>query len=72
MSIHRMTLKQCQAFLEAEDGKAIASFPAPKDVKVINTSKGTVVMIDHGADGVTIIGDSLGVYWGEEAPDYYA
>ena len=71
MAIHRMTLKQYQAFLEREDGKTIASFPTPKGVRVLGTSKGTVVMVEYGADGVTIIGDSVGVYWGEEAPDYY-
>jgi hypothetical protein len=49
----------------------VASFPAPKDVRVLSTSKGTVVMVDYGFGGVTVIGDSIGVYWGEEAPPYF-
>ncbi len=72
MSISHMTLKQYRAFLEGEDGKTVASFPEPKDVRVLSTSKGTVVMVNYGFGGVTVIGDSIGVYCGEEAPAYFA
>ncbi len=71
MSIQKMTLKQYVAFADDRNAKVLASFPKPKDVRVLATDNGIVVMIDYGHDGVTLVGDSIGVYGGAEVPSYF-
>ena len=72
MSIHYMSIKQYADFTEDRSATVLKNFPSPKDVKVLNTSSGMVIVIDYGQNGVTLIGDSIGVYWGEKAPVYFA
>lgn len=70
MSIYKMNAEQLASFIADTDAKMIDSFPAPKTVRVLATNEGTVVVLDQDQDAVAVIGDSVGVYWGPDAPDY--
>lgn len=75
MSIHHMNAKMLAAF--KEDRKAITdtSVPTPAGVTILRPTHdhlGVVVALDDGNGGAYLIGDTIGSYWGDETPDYFA
>ena len=73
MSIHHMTPTKVADFAKDREAKEIESFDTVQEVKVFATSDGIVVGVKRkGDDGYVMIGDSIGVYLGEEAPSYFA
>lgn len=70
MSVYKMSQVQFAQFTKATEAKVIDSFLAPTHVRVLATDGGTVVVLEHGDGNTTVIGDSVGVYWGPDTPDY--
>lgn len=75
MSIVHMNAEKFEAF--KQDRKAIpeCSIPAPVGVTILNMTRdhpGVVVAFDDGKGGAYVVGDTIGVYRGDEAPSYVA
>jgi len=74
MSVIHMNAEQFSAFKAERKAKPV-SVPAPAGVTVMNMThdvKGIVVAIDDGKGGAHVIGDTIGIYLGDDPPDYFA
>lgn len=65
-------LKEYRAFCEDPNTTHLQTFSRPREVKIYRTPVAVVVVIDDGSEKLAVIGDSVGVHWGEDAPEYLA
>lgn len=75
MSIVHMNAAKLETF--KRDRKAIPdnTVTAPAGVTILNMTHdvpGIVVALSDGRGGAYVVGDTVGVYWGEEVPSYFA
>ncbi|MDH0614949.1 MULTISPECIES: hypothetical protein [unclassified Agrobacterium] len=68
--MEKHTLKEYRDFCEDPATKGLEVFSRPQAVTIYRTSTGVLTVVDDGSDKLAVIGDVVGVYWGEEAPEY--
>lgn len=74
MSVKHMNADQFLAFKQHRKALNV-ELATPTGVTVMNTTaevKGIVVAIDDGKGGAHVIGDTIGIYLGDDPPDYFA
>lgn len=75
MTIQHMTATQLAAFKVDRKAAIDSSLPEMAGVTVLNMTHdhpGIVVALDDGKGGAYVVGDTIGVYRGDEAPSYFA
>ncbi len=68
--VEKQTLKEYRDFCEDPATKQLEVFSRPRAVTIYNNMNGVLTVIDDGSDKLAVIGDIVGVFWGEEAPEY--